>query len=113
MRSAAFFPENWVRRLAARCKVLSASCGADRRVEIPLTKVAAPLREVAGDRVVAIAHGLEHAFAIRGEIESAAEDQVEGRARERELPVLDCLEVGTVKGILGRVFAEHQYVLAG
>src|SRR5215467_8170735 len=108
MRSGAFFPENRVRRLAARCKVLSASCGTERRVEIPLTKVASPLRQVAGDRVVAIAHGLEHALAIRSEIESAPEDQMEGRARERESPVLDRLEVGTVLGILGRVLAKHE-----
>src|SRR5215467_8589842 len=106
MRSGAFFPENRVRRLAARCKVLSASCGTERRVEIPLAKIAAPLRQIAGDRVEAIARGLEHALPIRGEIESAAEHEMEGRARERELPVLDRLEVRAVLGILGRVLAQ-------
>src|SRR5882672_9132586 len=68
--------------------------------------------EIALAEVEALPHRLQDARAIRSEIEPAAENQMEGRAGERELPVLDRAEIGTVLGVLGLVLAQHENVPA-
>src|SRR5712691_8734229 len=90
----------------------SVLCRAGGSAEIALAEIAMSLRQVPGNGVEALAHRLQHPLPIFGKIESAAEHEMEGRSRERELLVFDAAEVGTILGIAGRILAQHQNVLA-
>src|SRR5258708_19416526 len=84
---------------------------AGQSAEITLAEIATPLRKVPGNGVETLAHRLQHPLSIFGEIESAAQRDMKGRTRNRELPVFDGAEVGAIVGIAGRILAHHQNVL--
>src|SRR5229473_815525 len=86
--------------------------GAGGSAEIALAEIAMSLRKVPGNCVEALAHGLQHPLPINGEIESAAQHEMEGRARERELLVFDAAEVGPIVGVFGRGLAQHEDIPA-
>src|SRR5712691_8107860 len=100
-----------IRRMSALAKG-SVLRRARRRAEVALAEIAAALRQVPRDGVIALARGLQHPLAIRGEIESAAEDDVKGGAGDRECAVLDRPEIRPVAGVLRRGLAQYQDVPA-
>src|SRR6266699_5593070 len=67
-----------IRRMSALAKLVPRR--ARRRAEVALAEIAAALRQVPRDGVIALAHRLQHPLAVGGEIESAAEDDVKGGA---------------------------------
>src|SRR5258708_4129360 len=80
----------------------SVLCRAGQSAEITLAEIATPLRKVPGHGVETLAHRLQHPLSIFGEIESAAQRDMKGRTRNRELPVFDGAEVGAIVGIAGK-----------
>src|SRR5712691_8251585 len=84
-----------IRRMSALAKG-SVLRRARRRAEVALAEIAAALRQVPGDGVIALARGLQHPLAVRDrpEIRPVAGVLRRGLAQDQDVPAVEPPEIG-------------------